>query len=86
MQLLAHLKIADYDAWRSVFDDDAEARGNAGMTLLQLWRQADDANRVWMLFEVSEQAMADEYLEGLGQLHAEEGGASLAGHYFLRTA
>ena len=86
MQLLAHLKVADYDAWRRTFDDDAETRGNAGMTLLQLWRQADDENRVWMLYEISERVMADEYLKGLGQLHAEQGGASEGGHYFLETA
>lgn len=86
MQLIAHLKVADYDAWRRSFDDDAETRGNAGLTLLQLWRQVDETNRVWMLFEVSERAMAEEYLEGLGQLHAEQGGASEGGHHFLRTA
>jgi hypothetical protein len=86
MQLLAHRKVSDYDAWRRVFYDDAEARGNAGLTLLQLWREADDPGRVWMLYEVSERGMAEEYLEGLGQLHAEEGGATQAGHHFLRTA
>ena len=86
MQLLVHLKVRDYDGWRRVFDDDAEARGNAGLTLLQLWRQVDDWNRVWMLYEVSERGMAEEYLEGLGQLHAEAGGASKAGHEFLHTA
>ena len=43
MQLLAHLKVADYDAWRRTFDDDAEARGNAGITLLQLWRQRHES-------------------------------------------
>ena len=56
MQLLAHLKVADYESWRRTFDDDAETRGNAGLTLLQLWRQVDDPNRVWMLYEVSEPA------------------------------
>ena len=86
MQLLAHLKVRDFDAWRRVFEDDAESRGNAGLTLLQLWRQMDDGNVVWMLYEVSERAMAEEYLEGLGQLHAEQGGATEAGHRFLRTA
>ena len=86
MQLLAHLKLRDYDGWRRVFDDDAETRGNAGLTLLQLWRQTDDPNRVWMLYEVSERGMAEEYLEGLGQLHAEQGGGTEAGHHFLRTA
>ena len=86
MQLLAYLKVRDFDAWRRVFDGDAEARGNAGLTLLQVWRQMDDGNIVWMLYEVSERGMAEQYLEGLGQLHAEQGGASEAGHHFLRTA
>lgn len=86
MQLLAHLKVADYDAWRRSFDDDAEARGSAGMTLLQIWRQVEDGSRVWMLYEVSDRAIAEQYLEGLGQLHAEQGGASEGGHHFLRTA
>ena len=86
MQLLAYLNVADYDAWRRVFDDDAEARGNAGLTLLQLWREDGDPHRVWMLYEVSSRGMATEYLGGLGQIHAEAGGASEAGHHFLRTA
>jgi hypothetical protein len=86
MQLIAHRKVRDYDAWRAVFDDDAESRGKSGMTLLQLWREADDGSRVWMLFEVSDRGMADEYLQGLGQLHAEQGGATEAGHHFLRLA
>lgn len=86
MQLIAHMKLRDYGAWRRAFDDDAESRGNAGLTLLQLWRQTDDANVVWMLYEVSEPAMADDYLEGLGQLHAEQSGASMGGHVFLETA
>jgi hypothetical protein len=86
MQLIAHVRVGDYDAWRRAFDDDAESRGNAGLTLLQIWRQADDAAVVWMLYEVSERAMADTYFEGLGQLHAEQAGASQGGHVFLRTA
>lgn len=86
MQLIAHRKVKDYDAWRAVFDDDAESRGKAGMTLMQLWREADDTTRVWMLFEVSDRAMASEYLEGLGQIHAQQGGTTEAGHHFLRLA
>ncbi len=86
MQLLAYLKVRDYEKWRTAFDDDAESRGRAGLTLLQIWRQTDDGNLVWMLYEVSERGMAEEYLGGLGQLHAEQGGASDGGHHFVRTA
>ena len=86
MQLIAHLKVRGFDAWRRAFDDDAESRGNAGLTLLQLWRDSDDGDSVWMLYEVSERGMATEYLEGMGQLHAEQSGAVVGEHHFLRTA
>lgn len=86
MQLLAYRKVADYDAWRREFDDDGEARSSAGLTLLQMWRDADDGTRVWMLYEVSDRGRATEYLDGLGKLHADKGGASETAHHFLRTA
>ena len=47
MQLIAYQTVADYDAWRRVFDDDAEQRGNAGLTLLQIWREDGDPRGPW---------------------------------------
>lgn len=86
LQLLVQQRVADYAAWRRVFDDDAEARGDAGLTLLQLWRDADDGALVWMLFEVGDRKGAAAYLDGLGRLHAGQGGAEVLGQHFVKTA
>jgi hypothetical protein len=52
---------------QTAFDADAEARGQAGLTLLQLWRE--DAQTRWALFTVNDAAKARGWLEkeaGLG--------------------
>ncbi len=43
MHLLCHFDTPDFAAWKSAFDDDAEDRMQAGLTLLQMWRSADNA-------------------------------------------
>ena len=56
MQLIVRHEVADHDAWRAAFDGDAEGRRQAGLSLLQIWRDADDATRVWLLFEAADRA------------------------------
>lgn len=81
MQLLCQFETEDYDAWRRDFDDDAENRMHAGLTLLQLWREADGAaGAPFALFEVNDQGKARAWLDKERGL-----GAHIAAH-FLRTA
>ena len=52
---------------RPAFDADAEARGQAGLTLLQLWKEAGGAH--WALFSVTDPDRARGWLDketGLG--------------------
>lgn len=52
---------------RAAFDTDAEARGQAGLTLLQLWRE--NATSYWALFSVNDGKKAKAWLDkerGLG--------------------
>ena len=44
-------KVADYDKWKPVFDQDAADRGAAGSTGGQLFRDDSDPNTVYILFE-----------------------------------
>ncbi|UWQ21700.1 DUF3303 family protein [Jannaschia sp. W003] len=62
MNLLLHLTPPAYDAWKAGFDADTEKRMNAGLTLLQLWRDADSGG-VTALFEVNDRAKAEAWLE-----------------------
>ena len=49
--LLVRHKVADYDKWRQIYDDDAEARKAAGCTGTHLFRNAKDPNDVTINFQ-----------------------------------
>ncbi len=80
MQLLAQFDTPGFDTWKAAFDDDAEDRMQAGLTLLQMWRGADETASVVCLFKVNDRARAQTWLD------KERGfGAALTAQ-FLRTA
>ena len=80
MHMLCHFATSGYEAWKSDFDDDAEKRRDAGLTLLQMWRGADDASAVTCLFEVNDRGRAETWLKTESALGAP------ADARFLRTA
>ena len=41
--------VADYDTWRTVFDQDAARRDGYGLTGVTVLRDTSDANRIWMV-------------------------------------
>lgn len=81
MQLLCRIETGGYDAWRRDFDAAAEARRNAGLNLLQIWRDADAPETALLLFEVRDPARAKAYLDERAQL-----GHGLGEATFLRLA
>jgi len=44
-------KVADYDTWKQVFDEDATDRKSGGSEGGQLFRDASDPNLVFILFK-----------------------------------
>jgi len=69
MQMLCTYDEAGAADWKAGFDADAEGRAQAGLTLLQLWRDADAPSRAIALFEVNDKARAKAWLDrerGLG--------------------
>jgi len=52
--MLCRNKVADFGAWKDVFDSHAEAQRQSGLHLKNLWRGLDDPNEVFMLFEVTD--------------------------------
>lgn len=85
MQLIARHEIADYDRWKAAFDNHAEARGAAGLSVLQIWRE-DGAPRVLILYAVSDRARAEAALARLDALMAERAGVAASDYTFLRLA
>ena len=81
MQLLTRIETGGFDAWRRDFDAASEGRGRAGLSLLQIWRDADAPDTALLLFEVRDRDRARDYLTQRDQL-----GHPLGAATFLQTA
>lgn len=78
MQLI--LTYASSPTSRAAFDARWEDRENAGLSLLQLWADADDPARMLALCEVAHRPRAEDWIARERALHG------LAGATFVRTA
>ena len=58
MNMLVSFAPSDVSAWKEAFDADYEDRMNAGLTVLQLWRDADGSGVV-ALFDVNDRGKAE---------------------------
>jgi hypothetical protein len=56
--MLCRNRVADFAAWKRVFDSHAAAHGEAGLHLQGLWRNVDDPHEVFFLFAVDDVAKA----------------------------
>ncbi len=87
MQLLCRNDTKDFAAWKREFDADAEDHRAAGLTLLQMWRDADDRNRVFFLFDVNVEDKARAFVDNpRARARADKSGVTDAACYFLDTA
>ncbi len=80
MHLLCTIDTGGFDAWKSGYDDRSEARDQAGLTMLQMWRDVDDEDRALVLFDVHDRARAERWIDTESALHT-----AVAGR-FVRTA
>ena len=80
MQLLCQIDTSDFPGWKRDFDTEATDRMEAGLTLLQMWRDADSRSGVYLLFEVGHRARAEQWLA------KEQGFGGPMQAHFLETA
>lgn len=83
-QMIAHYTVNDFAAFKTAFDNDAEDRGNNGMSLLQLWRQ--DNGNAWALFNISDAKAAKAYLEGAAGVFNSQAGVTATSFAMVETA
>jgi hypothetical protein len=60
--ILVRHKVADFDKWKSVYEEHRSAREAAGLKDLHLWRNEGDSSEVILLFESSDISMAKEFI------------------------
>lgn len=61
--LVVH-RVADYDAWRAVYDDFAGAQQTGGVTEQEVFRSEDDPNLVIVRHDFADRATADAFFAG----------------------
>lgn len=87
LQLLCRLDGEDADTLTDALMADAEDQAHAGLTRLQMWRDADTGGRVWILFDVADRAKAEGWLKrAVADTHGRRAGVTDSAAHFLRTA
>ncbi|QUJ76870.1 hypothetical protein KDD17_02065 [Sulfitobacter albidus] len=87
MQLICEFEVTGFDDWKRAFDADEEARRNAGLGVLQVWRAADDSARAFVLLAVNDRGRANDWIARSNALSLDDGGTvNSASHHFIETA
>ncbi|HUN82139.1 MAG TPA: hypothetical protein VMV81_11600 [Phycisphaerae bacterium] len=61
-RLLCRNVVADFSQWKSVFDSHADAQRASGLHVKHVWRNIENGNEVFMLFDVTDLAKARAFL------------------------
>jgi quinol monooxygenase YgiN len=61
--ILIRHKVNDYDAWKPVYDEDADNRKAHGCTSAQVFRNANNPNEVVALFAFHDMERAQQFSE-----------------------
>ncbi len=86
MQLICRHDIKEFATWKSNFDNDSEGRMAAGLSVLQIWRDADHSGRVWLLYEVSDRKRAQAFLtDARAEQQAKRAGVTATDCHFVET-
>jgi quinol monooxygenase YgiN len=59
---LVRHRVADYDAWRAVYDDAGAMQREAGVTDAAVYRDADDPNVVLILHRFGSREQAEAFM------------------------
>ena len=52
IQLLCRNRVVDFGRWWEIFESHADAHKNSGLILVKLWRDTEDSNNVFFLFDL----------------------------------
>jgi hypothetical protein len=86
-QMICHFEVTDFTEWQTAFTADAEARREAGLTVLQIWRHADSTIHAFALLKVNDRKRAQAWISRSNALHSDDGNTVTgASHYFVETA
>jgi hypothetical protein len=62
LTMLVRNRVEDYSTWKRVFDSQESAAREAGLRLTDLWRDIQDPNNVFFIFQVADLDKARAYI------------------------
>lgn len=87
MQMICHHLITDFDTWKAAFDADDEARRDAGLSVLQVWRDKHDGSHAFFLLNVNDRARAEAWIKRSDALTSDDNSTvTRATAFFIETA
>ena len=87
MQMICHFEVTSFAAWQTAFAADDEARRDAGLGVLQIWRDADSTTHAFVLLSVNDRGRAEAWITRSNALHSDDANTvTHASHFFIETA
>jgi hypothetical protein len=85
--LLCRNRVVDFSSWKAVFDSHAPAHRAAGLHLRDLWRDMENPNTVFFVFEVDSLDAARAFINAPGAAEAGKAAGVVDGDYhFLESS
>jgi hypothetical protein len=86
-QLICHFEVTEFGHWKNAFTADDEARRDAGLGVLQIWRDADSTTHAFALLSVNDRSRADGWIARSNALSSDDASTvTHASHFFIETA
>ena len=86
LYLLCRNKVADFQQWKRSFDSHANAHHEAGLYLLDIWRNLEDRHEVFFTFEVRDLNKARAFISAPAAAASAQAAGLLEGEYhFLES-
>ncbi len=60
--MMVRNRVKDFTLWKEVFDSNAAANREVGLTLINLWRGVDDPGLVFFVLEVADKDRALQFV------------------------
>jgi len=70
--MLCRNRVSDFEKWKAVFDAHTQAQRDAGLKLVNMWREIDEPNNVFFVLEVMDEGRAREFVSTPDALKAGE--------------
>lgn len=88
IEMLCRNRVADFSKWKIIFDAKLQSAAAAGLRLTDLWRDVEDPNNVFFVFEVESLDSARAFINDPAAAQAGKASGVLDGecHFLERCA